>query len=122
MLGEPNSGPPPTPMISRWKVAAAVLLLATWAGLLASLGELGAIAACEATGARVMADLIRLNRHASWMIPASNAAIFAAVGGLLAALALVAPRSARRIAGPVLGTLAFAAVLLRVPALHEAAR
>ncbi|MDB5351305.1 MAG: betC 1 [Planctomycetota bacterium] len=112
----------PTVTSPRWRVAAALLGVAVWVGLLASLAEIGAIAARENLGAIVTTDLIRLNRHASWMIPTSNAGIFLAIGLLLAGLAMASPRLARRLAGPLLGTLAFGAVLLRVPALHEAAR
>ncbi len=106
----------------RLRTAGMLLALAVWTGLLAGVAELGVIAARGAVGARVTSDLLRLNRHSSWMLPASNLAIFAAIGGVLAAIAIAFPQLARRVAGPVLGMLAFAAVFQRVPSLHEGAK
>lgn len=114
--------PHPTAPASRLRLAIALLAVATWAGLVSGLAEYGAIAARSAIGARVTVDLLRLNRHASWMIPAADASIFAATGLLLAALALAAPRAARKVAGPTLGILASGAILMRVPSLHVLAR
>ena len=94
---------------------------ALWIGLIAGLVEVGVIAACESAGAQVSVDLLRLNRHANWMIPASSATVLAAAGAVLAALTLLGPRVSRAIAGPFLGTLAIGGILQRVPGLHVAA-
>ncbi len=107
---------------SRGRAAILILAVSAWVGLVTGALEVAVIAARGAIGARVTSDLLRWNRHGNWMIPASDVSIFAAVGVLLAGLALIAPRSVRRVAGPVLGVLAFGAIMLRVPSLHPAAK
>ena len=110
------------PAIPRLRSAGAILAVAVWAGLLTGLAEVGVVAVREAIGARVTADLLRWNRHALWMAPLSDGFIVATVGLVLAVVALIAPRFGRRIAGIVLGVLAFGAILQRVPSLHEGAK
>ena len=107
---------------SRIRTAFGLIAIGAWIGLLAGFAELGVIAARGAIGARVTSDLLRLNRHSSWMTPTSNAAIFVAAASVFALFALLMPKIAKRIAIPVLAALAFGAILQRVPSLHEAAK
>lgn len=118
MIVEPTIPPNPP----RVRTAVGLIAVGAWIGLLAGIAELGVIAVRGAVGARVTSDLLRLNRHSSWMTPTSNLAIFAGIACLFGMFALLAPRLSRRIAGPVLAAMAFGAVLQRVPSLHEAAK
>jgi arylsulfatase A-like enzyme len=100
----------------------AIIASALFVGLLTGWAELGMLQSRALIGSRVTVDLLRLNRHASWMIPASDAALFFAVGLLLAFGAILHRGASGKFARVVLGVLACWAILWRVPGLHEAAR
>ena len=106
--------PPPKPL--------AILAVSAWVGLLVGASESGVAWASRAFGARVTLVSLRVNRHALWMIPVADLALFAAIGVLLAGMSLLSPRITRRVAGPALAIPAFAAVLMGVTSLHWAAR
>ena len=99
-----------------------ILATALFVGLLTGLAEIGVLQFRGLVGARVTVDLLRLNRHAAWMIPVSDAAVFLAAGTLLAVGAMLNRRASGKFAGVVLGVMACWAILWRVPGLHEAAR
>ena len=91
-------------------------------GLAVGLAEAALIASFKIFNARVTMDDLRVNVHASWMIPATDLALFLAIGVLLAGLARRRPNLAKKIAGPSLAIPAFAALLLHASSLHWAAR
>jgi arylsulfatase A-like enzyme len=99
-----------------------IIASALFVGLLTGLAEVGLLQVRALIGSRVSVDMLRLNRHASWMIPASDAALFFAVGLLLAFGAILHRKASGKFAGVVIGVLACWAILWRIPGLHEAAR
>ena len=99
-----------------------ILGLAVWIGLLVGPAELAILTLREALGFQITTDLHRLNRHASWMIPASNVAVFLVLGWLWMLPAWRLPRLTRNVAGAMLGCLAFWAILWRLPGLQSIAR
>ena len=64
-----------------------VLVMSVWFGLVAGMLELGVLAAQDVMLHEVTVQSIRTNRHYAWMIPISDAAMFAAVGLPLALVA-----------------------------------
>ena len=117
MLGQPNPGPSPAPKISRARAAAAVLLLAAWAGLIASLGELAVLSACGATAPAGHGRPDPFEPPRLLDDPRLQRGPVRGIGLLLAALTMAADLG-HRVALPILATFASAAVLLRVPAAH----
>ncbi|MDB5351306.1 MAG: Arylsulfatase [Planctomycetota bacterium] len=105
------------PIDGKWLV-----FTAAWMGFLTGLCEVAILAARTAAGASVTTDMLWINRHSGWMIPASDLLLFAAVGALIAFLARLRARIATYWAGPILAAMSVGAILERVPGLHPAAR
>ncbi len=93
-----------------------------WTGLIVGAAEASLVWSFRATNARVTLDDLRVNRHAFWMIPAMDAAIFAAIGLVLGLLSIRRPSLVKAIAGPSLAIPAVAAFLFHAYSLHWAAR
>jgi arylsulfatase A-like enzyme len=91
-----------------------VLLMSLWFGLIAGMLELGALAAQDVISGEVTVQSIRTNRHYAWMIPASDASIFTAVGLPLALVAWRWPGFAARWMPALLAFPAGVAPLLAV--------
>jgi arylsulfatase A-like enzyme len=99
----------------------AVLLQATWTGLVTGLLELALTLVRRRHIDAAAFGALQMNRHAIWMIPVSDALIFGACGLVLAAVALVWPRGGRRLAAYGLGSLSALALLLTFPGLSQTA-
>jgi arylsulfatase A-like enzyme len=95
--------------------------MALWFGLATGILEVAARFAAKWLDGRVTLEVLRTNHHWAWMVPLSNLALFAAVGLVLAVLAGVGPRWARRAPTFVLCALALAAVTLTIRGLHPLA-
>src|SRR3954471_1775532 len=89
--------------------------------LLAGGLERAAVRARRAIDARIAMDSLRTNRHFVWMIPLSNALIFAAIGVVVAGLAKVRPWPASRLGWRFYPALAALALVLTVPGLYPVA-
>lgn len=97
------------------------LAAAVTAGLVVGWLELGLLLALRWVDPRVSMNSLRTNRHFVWMTPLGDLALFAALGLLLAALALVFPRVVRAGHGYVLAAVGALALAFRVEGLHPAA-
>ena len=99
----------------------AVVGIALGCGLAAGLLEVAAVPVRGLFDPRVTDDLLRLNRHAGWMAPLADLALFGAIGLAMAAVAVRWPRLAARLTtglGVGLGSLA---LLLTTRVLHPVA-
>jgi len=109
---EDRDGPAPTatPM--------GVARLALLFGLLTGALELTQWLVRNAVSGGVSLGTFQMSRHFFWMIPASNLAIFAAIGAVLALAARLLPRGALRVALWSMGFLCGLALLLTIPGLY----
>ncbi len=96
---------------------ALVALLAVWYGLATGLGELALLQALKPLR-DPSPGFFRMNRHAFWMIPTVNLAVFGTAGLLLMALAWQSPVRARRATRGCLTFLAVWTSLLALGRLH----
>ncbi len=97
------------------------MLWAAWFGVITGYVELSVLLVRNAHTGGVALGKLQMNRHFTWMIPTSNALIFATVGLGLYALALLRPRLEAKVRPVVLCFLAFLALLLLVPRLYPTA-
>lgn len=95
-----------------------LFLTTVWFGFVTGWLELGLFLAKRLVNPHIPMDLLRTNRHFAWMIPASNALIFGAVGLLMALLAWLLPGLARWLAWRLPIALAFMALLLNIDGLY----
>ncbi len=100
---------------------AAALLLALWFGLVAGLAELSVLGVRDWIDPVVTVDSIRTNRHYAWMIPLSDAGLFAVVGLVFVVAAIRWPRSVSRWEPVILAFPATVGPLLAVQGLYPVA-
>jgi arylsulfatase A-like enzyme len=88
-----------------------VAMTACWFGIVAGGLELAVRLAMRLVDPRVHDALLRTNRHWTWMVVASDLAIFGLVGLLLAGARVLGLRRAGRLVGPIFGGLTALALL-----------
>lgn len=98
-----------------------LFLRMTWFGLIAGWLNLGLVLAQGALRPHVAIARVRTNVHSGWMIPASDALVFGAVGLALALATRPWPRLARWTAWRAPLALLFLALLLEVEGLYQSA-